>query len=210
MNISKIKAVVFDCDGVLFDTGLANRKFYDEVLDRFDKPGLTREQFKNVHMMTVGAAVEYLFPELEDLTPVYTCLKQIGYHKFIPDMKMEDGLVSLLEKIKKRGWVRGIATNRTDTMEKVLKEFHLDPYFDIVVTARDVDKAKPHPDELIKIMDHYDLSPHEMVFLGDSDFDRQAARRAGTWFIAFRQSSLDADVHVDSMDGLGDVLRLNE
>ena len=210
MNISKLKAVVFDCDGVLFDTALANRKFYDEVLEKFQKPALNQEQFENVHMMTVKAAIEYLFPELEDHTPVFKCLKQIGYHKFISFMQMEQGLVSLLEKIDEQGWIRGIATNRTDTMEKVLNDFHLDPYFDVVVTARDVEKAKPHPDELIKIMDQYHLSPDEMVFVGDSDFDRQAAQRAGVWFIAFKQPSLEAAFHVDSMDGVGDVLGLNE
>lgn len=210
MNISRIKAVVFDCDGVLFDTALANRKFYDEVLKTFDKPVLNTQQFENVHMMTVKAAVEYLFPERKDHTPVYQCLKQIGYHTFIPFMEMEKGLIPLLEKIGEKGWIRAIATNRTDTMEKVLDDFHLAPYFEMVVTARDVEKAKPHPDELNKILDQYDLSPDELVFLGDSDYDRQAARAAGVWFIAFRQTSLEAAVHVGSMDEVRDVLGLNE
>ena len=96
MDISKIKAVVFDCDGVLFDTALANRKFYDEVLAAFDKPKLTDEQFVNVHMMTVTLAIEYLFPGKEDYKEIFARLKQIGYAKFIPYMKMEEGLVSLL------------------------------------------------------------------------------------------------------------------
>ena len=38
MDPSKIKAVVFDCDGVMFDTADANRRFYNEVLETFHKP----------------------------------------------------------------------------------------------------------------------------------------------------------------------------
>ena len=70
MDILKIKAVVFDCDGVMFDTALANRKYYDEVLAAFNKPVLNEEQFINVHMMTVKEAIEYLFPEIRDLSRV--------------------------------------------------------------------------------------------------------------------------------------------
>jgi len=57
MDISKIKAVVFDCDGVMFDTAVANRKYYDEVLQAFGKSALNDEQFVNVHMMTVKGAI---------------------------------------------------------------------------------------------------------------------------------------------------------
>ncbi len=210
MNISKLKAVVFDCDGVLFDTAQSNRTFYDEVLNAFGKPELNQEQFENVHMMTVRAAIEYLFPEMEDHAPVYACIKQIGYKKFIPFMKMEEGLVTLLKGIKARGWIRGIATNRTDTMEKVLEDWDLVPFFEVVVTARDVKKAKPHPDELIKIMDQYGLEPGEIVFIGDSEFDAKAAQSAGVWFIAFKQPSLKADIHVASMAEVGRALQLNE
>ena len=46
----QIRAVVFDCDGVMFDTADANRIYYNRVLERFGKPPLNQEQFINVHM----------------------------------------------------------------------------------------------------------------------------------------------------------------
>jgi len=210
MDISTIKAVVFDCDGVLFDTALANRKFYDEVLASFDKPPLTDVQFVNVHMMTVTAAIEYLFPEKEDTKAVFSSLKQIGYAKFIPFMKMEEGLVRLLNRLKEKGFIRGIATNRTNTMEQVLKDNDLESYFEMVVTAAVVKNPKPDPEQLIKIMEAFDLSPEQVMFIGDSEYDQRAARSAGTWFVAFKQPKLIADIHVAAMADILEILEINE
>ncbi len=206
---SAIKAVIFDCDGVMFDTAQANRKFYDEVLENFGKPPMDQDQFEKAHMMTVAGAIEMLFPELEDRVPVFKCMKAIGYFKFIPYMKMEDGLIPLLEAIKSRGWIRGIATNRTNTMDTVLSDWHLEPHFDVVVTARDVKNPKPAPDQLLKIMDQYAFGPEQMVFLGDTVYDQMAANAAGVGFIAFRSPALTADAHVDTMDQVKQVLQLN-
>ena len=210
MDISSIKAVVFDCDGVLFDTALANRKFYDAILDGFGRPPLNDEQFVNVHMMTVKGAVEYLFEDLEDKSVVYEKIKSIGYDTFTPYMQMEAGLRELLKSLKDHGYIRGIATNRTNTMEKVLDEFDLTDDFDIVMTAAKVEKPKPDPEQLLKIMDRYALAGKEILFLGDSLFDEQAAHSAGTCFGAFKSPELNADVHFQAMSGVQDLLNINE
>ena len=207
MIISNIKAVVFDCDGVLFDTALANRKFYDEVLSHFDRPALTDEQFSQVHMMTVASAVAYLFADITDHTRVFHCLKQIGYHKFIPYMKMEEGLPDLLIDLAAHGCIRAVATNRTDTMHKVLKDYGLDDKFDMVVTAADVENPKPHPEQLEKIMARFSLQPDQVLFVGDSIYDQQAARAAGTFFAAFKKPGLEADLYAWKMQDFAQVYR---
>ena len=83
MDLNNIKAVIFDCDGVMFDTAEANKKFYNELLEHFSKPKLTDEQFIKVHMFTVSQALDYLFPEQANLDEVYKMLKTIGYNKVI-------------------------------------------------------------------------------------------------------------------------------
>ncbi len=209
MDRSNIKIVVFDCDGVLFDTAGANRKFYNIALAHFSKPELDQEQFDNVHMMTVKDALEYLFPEMrEDFSPVYEVLRGIGFETLAPEMKMADGLVPLLEKIGKSGMLRGIATNRTDSMHQLIKDFHLTGLFEKVVTAKDVEHPKPAPDQLHLIMEAFGLEPSQVLFVGDSQFDMNAAKAAGTLFAAFKDPSLSADLHVDSMEELGRILAL--
>jgi len=210
MNISKIKAVIFDCDGVMFDTAVANRKYYDEVLQKFNKPELNDVQFTNIHMMTVKAAIEYLFSEMKDLSEVYTCLQNIGYHKFIEYMIMEKGFEDLLIKLKKKGYIIGIATNRTDTMENILKDFHLESYFDVVMTAAKVKKPKPDPEQLTKILENFKLNPDEILFIGDSEYDGQAAAAAKVGFAAFKNPGLEADFSVNSMEEIAGILHINE
>ncbi|THB74426.1 MAG: HAD family hydrolase [Desulfobacteraceae bacterium] len=200
MNKQKIKAVIFDCDGVMFDTAQANRSYYNEVLTHFNQPELTDEQFEKVHKATVTEAIDYLLPGIEDKSVVFDYLKQAGYHRFVKYMKMESGLIELLMALNAHGYIRGIGTNRTNTMPKVLKDFELEPYFEMVVTAADVEHPKPHPEQLHKIMERFDLEPDEVMFVGDSDYDEQAAKGAGTWFVAFKSPALDAHLHVQSMD----------
>lgn len=210
MDISKIKAVVFDCDGVMFDTALCNRKFYNEILGVFGKSPLNDEQFVNVHMMTIKGAIEYLFPDFDDHIPVYRKIKEIGYAKFIPYMEMETGLLELLDGLKKAGLLRGVATNRTNTMDGVLIDNDMTQCFEMVVSAADVAHPKPAPDQLNKIMAAHGFDPKEIVFVGDSTYDEKAAHSAGTWFIAFKSPSLDAHFHVESMAQIAKLLQINE
>ncbi|PIE60875.1 MAG: haloacid dehalogenase [Desulfobacterales bacterium] len=210
MDVTQLKAVVFDCDGVMFDTALCNRKFYDAILDAFGKAPLNDEQFINVHMMTVKAAIKYLFPEMDDYRPVYLKIKEIEYASFIPYMRMEEGLPELLMGLKAAGVFRGVATNRTNTMDRVLHENHLTNAFEMVVTAADVEHPKPSPEQLEKIMAAHGFEPKEMLFVGDSLYDQEAANSAGTWFAAFKSPGLDAHFHVDTMAEIGVLLNIDK
>ncbi len=206
LNIKEIKAVVFDCDGVMFDTAYANRMYYNEVLCHFGKQKLTDDQFIKVHMFTVKEALEYLFPEMDSLYEVYKYMTGVGYPRFINYMKIEPGLRQLLDALKSNGYIRAVATNRTDTMPSVLKEHDLENQFDMVVTAADVKRPKPEPDQLFKIMEKFQLKPRQIIFIGDSQYDAMASFKAGTLFIAFKNNSLKADFCVDSMMEIGKIL----
>lgn len=210
MDLNNIKAVIFDCDGVMFDTAEANKKFYNELLEHFSKPTLTDEQFIKVHMFTVSQALDYLFPELANLDEVYKILKTIGYNKFIKFMHMEKGLRELLTQLKNNGYIRGVATNRTNTMDKVLTDNDLSDEFDIVVTASDVEVPKPAPDQLIKIMNHFNIKADQILFIGDSEYDQVAAANAGTLFAAFKSPSLKADFYFENMNQIGEILGINQ
>ena len=163
---NKIKAVVFDCDGVMFDTAEVNRLYYNRLLAGFNKPPLTETQFVNVHMFSVKDAIAYLFPEREDLTDVFDRMKALAYGEFITHMVIEPGLKDFLDGLKKSAFIRAVATNRTNTMAEVLRTFDLEHRFESVVTAADVKNPKPAPDQLLKIMDQFNWPPKKFCLSG--------------------------------------------
>jgi phosphoglycolate phosphatase-like HAD superfamily hydrolase len=99
-----------------------------------------------------------------------------------------------------------VATNRTDTMSCVLSKNNLNGFFDLVVTALDVKRPKPFPDPIIKILDHFDVNSDNLIYIGDSSLDQEAARSAGVFFIAYKNSSLSADFHINSLEEVEDIL----
>jgi HAD superfamily hydrolase (TIGR01549 family) len=90
------------------------------------------------------------------------------------------GMENILSSIKERGKMLAIFTGKgTSTTKITLQEFHIEKYFDYVVTGNDVVKRKPSSEGLFKIMKHFALQPDEMLMVGDSVSDVKAAHEAG-------------------------------
>jgi len=200
-----VSVVAFDCDGVLFDTLEANRHYYNHILEHFDRPAMNEEQLRFVHAHTIQQALENLFEDDRLRQAAYDFRKTIDYGGFLKHLTMEPGLVGLLD------WMHGkfhtaIATNRTDTMKHLLREFRLSDRFDYVVTSLDVERPKPAPDPLFKILAHFNAHPQQALFVGDSEVDASTAHAAGVPFVAYRNLSLPADHHIDRLQDLRPLL----
>lgn len=200
-SVNNIQAVVFDCDGVLFDTEEANRVYYSRILQHFGLPAVTDEQFAFVHMHTVAESIDYLFANEESRAAAHDFRKRMDYRTYLNLMVMEPYLVSLLEKLRPR-IKTAIATNRTDSMNRLLAEFNLQGYFDLVVTSSDVEQPKPHPDVLLKILHNFGLAPDQTIYVGDSKVDELAAKAARVPLIAYRNRNLVADYYIDTLKDL--------
>ena len=59
--MKKISAVIFDCDGVMFESRQANINFYNHILDHFGQPPMSPEDLDFVHVSTAGEAVSHIF-----------------------------------------------------------------------------------------------------------------------------------------------------
>jgi HAD superfamily hydrolase (TIGR01509 family) len=195
--MKNIKVVAFDCDGVMFDTKKANTAYYNSILAHLGKPGMTPEQFEFAHMHTVQESLAYLFDEKElDAANAYR--KRMTYAPFIKAMEIEPYLKPLLGKLRP-DYKTAIATNRTDTMSRVLSEFGLEGSFDLVVTALDVAHPKPHPEELLKIISYFEIESSQLIYVGDSALDQLAASAAGVPFVAYDNQSLEAAFHITGL-----------
>ena len=205
--MKNIKVVAFDCDGVMFDTEKANMAYYNHILEHFGRPAMTPEQFAYCHMHTVDQSIANLFNDTENFEAAQAYRKNMSYLPFLKFMEMEPHLKPLLEKLRPR-YKTAVATNRSDTMDRVLSEHGLKGYFDLVVSSCDVDRPKPYPDPLIKILKHFEVEPYQSIYVGDSKLDESAAKAAGIPFIAYKNRSLSTDFHIQSLKEIEEFLDL--
>jgi len=200
-----IKVVAFDCDGVMFDTTKANMAYYNEILQNFGRPTLTPDQFAYCHSHTADQSIAHLFNDEKNFKTAQNYRKSMSYIPFLKYMVLEPYLKPLLEKLRPR-YKTAIATNRSDTMDRVLSEHGLGRYFDLVVSSDDVDRPKPFPDPLIKIIEHFKIEAYNTLYVGDSELDEIAAKAAGVPFVAYQNRSLSANFHIKSLKEIAQIL----
>jgi len=205
--MKNIKVVIFDCDGVMFDTVKANTAYYNSILRHFNRPDMTPEQFAYSHMHTADDAMAYLFDDEKMFEAAQTYRKSMSYLPFLKYMEIEPYLKPLLKRLRPK-YKTAVATNRTDTMKRVLIEHKLKDYFDLVVSALDVKHPKPHPEQLTKILEHFNIAPYNAIYIGDSKLDEMAAKAAEITLIAYKNKSISADFHINGLKEIEDIIEI--
>ncbi|MBU0730916.1 MAG: HAD family hydrolase [Proteobacteria bacterium] len=203
--MSPLKIIIFDCDGVLFDSKEANRFYYNHLLEKFGHPPMTPEELEYVHMHHAMDSTRHIFRDYpESLAAAEKYRESLNYMRFLKYMIMEPDLIDFLTQIRKK-YKTAISTNRTTTMSSVMAMNGLTPYFDMVVTALDVKNPKPHPEALIAILGKFNLTVDEAIYVGDSMVDRDHAASIGMRLIAFKNADLPAAFHVKSFMEINDL-----
>ena len=195
----QIKAVIYDCDGVMFDSFEANFAFYDRIMAMMGKPSLYRgdkELMRILHTFASQEVLRHIFPNTETWKEAMRCASSINYRELTPFMVMEEGFIETLDLLIDYTGL-AVCTNRSASINAVLESFNLTGYFDIVMTAAKVANPKPHPEPLLKIIDHFGIAPGEALFVGDSEVDRQTAMAADVPFVAYK-ADLPGFARIDS------------
>ena len=195
------KTIIYDCDGVMFDSFDANLAFYDRIMVMLGRPLLDRsnnEQMRVLHTFANRDVLSWFFPDEIEFAAAIRAASAIDYRELVPFMRMEEGLVETLEALMPRVGL-AVCTNRSTSMDLVLESFGLAGYFGCVMTAARVSSPKPHPEPLLKVLEHYRIGPEEALFVGDSEVDRQAAAAAGVSFVAYK-ADMAALARIDRHD----------
>ncbi len=184
--MSRIDAVIFDCDGVMFESRKANLAYYNRILGEFSYPPVSSAQKELAHLCHTASSpvvLESLLRE-EDLAPALSFAALIDYREFIPHMDPEANLVELLGQLSAQ-YPLAIATNRGKSILAILDHFNLHDYFSAVVTSHDVQRPKPAPDMLLLAAEKLDIEPENCLFIGDSELDKLAALEANIKFAGY-------------------------
>lgn len=192
-----IRGIIFDCDGVLFESRGANLAYYNSILSNFNEPPVEDNDSDRAHLCHTAASPQVFKQILGEarMAQALAMAAKLDYRQFIPFMSPEPGMFDALSQLA-AFYPLAVATNRGHSMLSILDHFDLCRYFQTVVTSRDVLHPKPAPDMLYEAAKRLQCDPGELLFVGDSELDQAAARQAGMPFAIYR-GNFEADIRLN-------------
>jgi HAD superfamily hydrolase (TIGR01509 family) len=121
--------------------------------------------------------------------------------------KLLPGIGRWLDHLQAEGWRQAIASSAPpENIATALEVLHIAPYFDAVVSAKDVQRGKPDPQVFLLAATRVDTPPARCIVVEDSPFGIEGARRAGMRSIDVGPSGNGslADRKVGSLDELAE------
>lgn len=196
MDLSAIRGIVFDKDGTLFDFGTTWENWAAAFLARLSGGDAALA-------VAMGRAIGFSVPERSfapDSIVIAGTPDEIAERlaAFCPDMSA-DTLIDLLNEeaarapqqpavplgplltgLREGGLVLGVATNDAEAPARAhLGAADVDRFFDFIAGSDSGFGGKPAPGQLLAFAKAVDLSPEEVLMVGDSTHDLIAARAAG-------------------------------
>jgi HAD superfamily hydrolase (TIGR01509 family) len=177
-----IRAVVFDLDGLMFDTEALFHRVAAEMLAERGKV-LTPEIMR---AMIGRRAVEagLAFKTLAGLEEPVEALMAEARARFLAEMDAAvhptPGLFGLLAHVEGRGLPKAVATSsRRSYAERLLQGHGLLDRFAFLLTSEDVERGKPDPEIYRKAVERLEVAASSVLVLEDSAAGLEAAKGAG-------------------------------
>lgn len=180
--MNKIKAVLFDMDGVIFDT---EREYLKEWEVIFKKYGYKMK--KEIYISVMGRGrkkVKEIFKEKfgEDLPidKMYIekdkMLKEAVENNKVP---LKEGALELLEFLKENGYKIALATSaKRERVNIQVSHAKLENIFDAIVCSEDITNSKPDPEIFLKAAEKVCTNPENCIVIEDSEAGIKAAFNA--------------------------------
>ena len=186
-NPKSLRAVVFDMDGLMFNTEDVYTQVGSELLRRRGKVfdldlkkammGLQpRPSFEK--MIAVHSLCETADELIVESNALFLDILSAN-------IEVMPGLLSLLNAIEQAGIPKAIATSTCrELTEACLAVFKLAPRFRFLLTAEDIARGKPHPDIYLTAAARLGIEPSAVMVLEDSENGCRAAAAAGAFCVA--------------------------
>ena len=180
-----IKAIIFDLDGTLLDTITDISNCMNMALTDLALPGFTENEYKHLVGSGLDRLVDGVLPK-EMSEPVVIDKFVLNFRRYYSQKWKEhsvpfEGIQEMLIYLKDVGIKLAVFSNKPhqSTMEMIVEFFP--GYFEIICGERTEEgfPKKPDPTVAFYIATAMEVKPEEVLFVGDSDVDMQAAVNAG-------------------------------
>mgnify|MGYP006300103019 CR=1 FL=1 len=177
-----VRGILFDLDGTLINTYDLYMEVYRHAAKPYVNKELTEKEILDLKPSTEMNFLEMISPEEE---------RDTAYQRFIESYTdwhdryfkgIYRGISDLLHKLRHSGYRMGLVTGKSrKAWELTRQKLGLD-LFEVVITDSEVDRPKPSAEGIRKAMKLMYLNHPEVIYVGDTLVDYQAARNAGILF----------------------------
>lgn len=175
MNIT---TVLFDLDGTLINTNELIISSFLHTLHTYYPNQYKREDVLPFIGPTLRETFLSIDPERAD--EMIACYREYNHKHHDALVEEYETVYETVQKLYENGYKLGIVTTKVRvTVEMGLKLTRLAPFFDVVVTLDDVQKAKPDPEPIERALRLLDAQPSEAIMVGDNHHDILAGQNAG-------------------------------
>ena len=182
--MKKIKAIIFDMDGVLIEAKEWHYQALNQALSLFGMEISRYDHIATYDGLPTKKKLEMLSKE---------CGLPVELHEFINEMKQQYTMEIIhaeckprflqefaLSRLKQNGYLLAVASNSIrNTVQTMMELSALDSYLEFYLSSQDVLVGKPNPDIYNKAIKKLDLSPSECLIVEDNERGIRAAKESG-------------------------------
>ncbi|MBW4756415.1 HAD family hydrolase [Prevotella histicola] len=204
MQPTSPKVVLFDMDGVLYDSMPNHGIAWQRAMKEFGIHFTVEDSYATEGARGVDTIRKYAKAQLgkelteEEAQKMYD-LKAHYFHE-MPEAKIFDGVTALMKKIKDSGLKIGIVTGSAQRplIERVTHDFGDFVSRDQITTAFDVKRGKPNPDPyLMGLKKAGNYAPSEGIVVENAPLGVRAGVAAGCYTVAINSGPLDDSVLIN-------------
>lgn len=176
------RAILFDLDGVLVHSGEAWFALMNAAARDMGYPAISRERYAGSFGQSAADDVRDFFPgrTVGEVNAYFSA----RFRDHARHMSVTPGGAAVVERLRARGVGTAVVTNSPRALAlELLAAAEVRP--DALVAGDEVERPKPAPDMVSRACRELRAEPRLSWLVGDSRFDREAARAAGVRFCGY-------------------------
>jgi phosphoglycolate phosphatase len=182
--VYRLKAILFDFDGTLVHSIDLLVELFTESLKEQGVEPARPEEIRRL----IGEPLDAIFKKLTNLVDVERFNKSFHAKEdarhTAEHIRLVQDTLPTLRFLKSQGLKLGIvSTKQRELIEPLSRELSIYEFFDVVIGGYDVKNHKPHPEPILLACERLSLEPAEVLYVGDSLLDLNAAKNAKTTFV---------------------------